>query len=163
MIAMSPDLEMETHAEDGLIKSATGALFAEESFFLNSFVAPSDDDFIMLAPPMPGDITVIEMNNEHLLVQSGSYMASSTGIEINTEWEGAKSFFAGEGLVMLEMKGTGTLLLSSFGAFHSVDLKADEKIFIDTGHLVALDPALDYKIKKVAGWKSTVFRERVWW
>ena len=157
MGAMSTTLSMETTAEGGLIKSLNRSLFSGESFFLNTYTAVQEGDFVFLAPPIPGDISVVEMNNQSLLVQSGSYMASSIGIEIETKWEGAKSFFAGEGLVMLEISGTGTLLISSFGAIHHVTLNANESIVVDTGHLVAFDPKIQYEIKRVAGWKSTMF------
>ena len=57
----------------------------------------------------------------------------------------------------MEISGTGTLLISSFGAIHHITLNADEKLVIDTGHLVAFDPEIHYEIKRVAGWKSTWF------
>jgi len=157
MSAMSPTLSMETDAEGGLIKSLSRSLLSGESFFLNTYAANEKGDFVFLAPPMPGDISVIEMKDQSLLVQSGSFMASSAGVEIETKWEGAKSFFAGEGLVMLDINGTGTLLLSSFGAIHKVALKIGETIVIDTGHLVAFNPDIQYHIKRVAGLKSTLF------
>jgi uncharacterized protein (TIGR00266 family) len=157
MSAMSPTLSMETVAEGGLIKSLSRSLLTSESFFLNTYTASEKGDFVFLAPPMPGDISVIELKDQSFVVQSGSFMASSDGIEIETKWEGAKSFFAGEGLVMMEISGTGTLLISSFGAIHHITLNADEKLVIDTGHLVAFDPEIHYEIKRVAGWKSTWF------
>ncbi len=156
MAAMSSHLMMETDAEGGFIESLSRALLSGESFFLNTYTANEEGEFIFLAPPMPGDISIIELNNQALLVQSGSFMASSADIEIETKWEGAKSFFAGEGLVMLEIEGKGMLLISSFGAIHKVSLKAGETIVLDTGHLVAFDPAIQYRIKQVAGMKSTL-------
>jgi uncharacterized protein (AIM24 family) len=35
-------------------------------------------------------------------------------------------------------------------------LKTGEKIKVDTGHLVSFDANIQYKIQKVAGWKSTL-------
>jgi len=35
-------------------------------------------------------------------------------------------------------------------------LAAGEKYVVDTGHLVSFDESVDYHIKKVAGWKSTI-------
>ncbi len=156
MAAMSSNLMMETDAEGGLVQSLSRALLSGESFFINTYTAKENGEYVFLAPSMPGDISIIELNNQSLLVQSGSFMASSDEIEIETKWEGAKSFFAGEGLVMLDIKGTGTLLISSFGAIHKVELKAGETIVVDTGHLVAFDPEIQYRIKRVAGLKSTL-------
>ncbi len=156
MAAMSSNLMMETDAEGGLVQSLSRALLSGESFFINTYTAKENGEYVFLAPSMPGDISIIELNNQSLLVQSGSFMASSDEIEIETKWEGAKSFFAGEGLVMLDIRGTGTLLISSFGAIHKVELKAGETIVVDTGHLVAFDPEIQYRIKRVAGLKSTL-------
>jgi len=92
-----------------------------------------------------------------MMVQSGSYLASSKGIEVNTKWSGAKTFFGGEGLIMLKISGTGTLIVSSYGAIHPMELEKDQKIVVDTGHLVTFEEQVDFKVKKVAGWKSTLF------
>ena len=157
MVGMSPDLEMETEARGGFLKSLTRSMFGGESFFLNTYTASSPGDSVALAPPLPGDISVIEMHDETLLVQSGSYLASSEGIEVDTKWSGAKTFFGSEGLIMLKISGTGTLIVSSYGAIHPVELEADQSYVVDTGHLVTFEEHLKFKVKKVAGWKSTLF------
>jgi len=157
MVGMSPDLEMETEARGGFLKSLTRPMFGGESFFLNTYTASSPGDSVALAPPLPGDISVIEMHDETLLVQSGSYLASSEGIEVDTKWSGAKTFFGSEGLIMLKISGTGTLIVSSYGAIHPVELEAGQSYVVDTGHLVTFEEHLKFKVKKVAGWKSTLF------
>jgi len=97
------------------------------------------------------------MKGNSLLVQSGSYLASSDGIEVDTKWGGAKTFFGGEGLFMLRCSGTGTLIMSSYGAIHTVKLAQGQQYIVDTGHLVAFDEGISYEVKAVGGLKSTVF------
>ena len=58
---------------------------------------------------------------------------------------------------MLKVSGTGTLIVSSYGAIHPVELAAGQKYVVDTGHLVTFEDRLDFKVQKVAGWKSTLF------
>ena len=157
MVGMSPDLRLTTEARGGLIKSLTRSLFGGESFFMNSYTAVKKGDSVALAPPLPGDINVIEMTGEPLLVQSGSYLASSEGVNVDTHWSGAETFFGSEGLIMLRCTGHGTLIVSSYGAIHSIELDAGQSYIVDTGHLVTFEESLDYNIKKVAGWKSTFF------
>jgi uncharacterized protein (TIGR00266 family) len=157
MVGMSPDLEMETEAKGGFMKSLSRSMFGKESFFMNTYTAEKDGDRILLAPPLPGDVLAVEMNNESLMVQSGSYLASSAGIQVDTKWSGAETFFGSEGLIMLRVSGTGTLVISSYGAIHPVELGAGEKFIVDTGHLVSFDEHVGYDVKKVAGWKSTLF------
>ena len=157
MVGMSADMEMETAASGGLLKSLSRKMFGGESFFLNSFTAVNQGDSVALAPVLPGDINVIEMSGQPLLVQSGSYLASSEGVSVDTHWSGAETFFGSEGLIMLRITGHGTLIVSSYGAIHTIELEAGERYIVDTGHLVTFEESLDYNIKKVAGWKSTLF------
>lgn len=157
MVAMSPDLEMETEAKGGFLKSISRSMFGGESFFLNTYTGLREGDTIALAPALPGDIAVIELQGETLMVQSGSYLASSEGINVDTKWSGAKTFFGSEGLIMLRVSGTGTLIVSSYGAIHPLELEPGEKRVVDSGHLVTFEERLKFDVKKVAGWKSTLF------
>ena len=157
MVGMAPSVEMRTEAKGGFLKSLGRSMFGGESFFLNTYTAKSRGDTIALAPALPGDIEVIEMHGETLMVQSGSYLGSSAGIEVDTRWSGAKTFFGSEGLIMLRVSGTGTLIVSSYGAIHPMELEAGQEYVVDTGHLVTFEEHLKFEVKKVAGWKSTLF------
>ena len=157
MVAMSPELEMKTEAKGGFLKSISRSVLGGESFFLNTYTGSSHGDTIALAPALPGDIAVIEMTGETIMVQSGSYLASSAGIEVDTKWGGAKTFFGSEGLIMLKLSGKGTLIVSSYGAIHPLDLDPGDVRIIDTGHLVTFEEHIGFEVKKVKGWKSTLF------
>src|SRR6201999_1607825 len=69
---------------------------------------------------------------------------------VDTKWGGAKSFFGGEGLFVLQVSGTGLLLVSSFGAIHRKRLQAGERYVVDTGHLVAWEGTTQYTLRKAA-------------
>lgn len=157
MVSMSPNLKMETKARGGVLKSLARSVLGGESFFMNTFTAPAEGGQITLAPSLPGDVQTFELKGESLMVQSGSYLASTSGIEVDTSWGGARSFFGGEGLIMLRVSGTGTLLLSSYGAIHAVSLAAGQRYVVDTGHLVSFDATMGFQVRRVAGWKSTLF------
>jgi uncharacterized protein (TIGR00266 family) len=157
MVGMSTNLEMKTEAKGGFMKSLGRKMFGGETFFMNTYTARTQGDSVALAPPLPGDISVIEMKGETLMVQSGSYLASSEGIQVETKWSGAKSFFGAEGLIMLRVSGHGTLIVSSYGAIHAMTLDPGRSYVVDTGHLVTFDEHMPFKVKKVSGWKSTLF------
>src|SRR5437867_3752484 len=112
MVSMSPDLQIETKAQGGFLASLGRSLFGGESFFQNTYRAGPQKGEITLAPPVPGDISTLEMQGETILLQSGSYLASSESITLDTKWTGAKTFFASEGAIMLRASGTGTLIFS---------------------------------------------------
>ena len=157
MVSMSPGVNVETKAAGGILKSLARSVLGGEGFFMNTFKAPNNGGQISVAPPLPGDLTVIELQNEKFMVQSGGYVASELGINIDTKWGGAKTFFASEGLIMLHCTGTGKLIVSSYGAIHEINLGAGQGITIDTGHLVAFTDGIGFKIRPIGGIKTTLF------
>jgi uncharacterized protein (TIGR00266 family) len=90
-------------------------------------------------------------------VASGSFLASSAGVDVDSSWGGAKTFFSSEGLFMLKVSGQGDAIISSYGAIHAIDLQAGQSYTVDTGHLVAWTESVGYDVRKVGGWKSTLF------
>jgi len=157
MVSMSPDVAIETKATGGIMGALRRSVLGGESFFMNTYQAGARGGQITLAPVLPGDMTVLELADEALMVQSGSYVASSEGIDIDTKWSGADTFFAREGLIMLRCSGSGTLVLSSYGAIHEMELSTGETHVIDTGHIVAFAEGMGFKVKRVGGIKSTLF------
>jgi uncharacterized protein (TIGR00266 family) len=155
MVGMSPGIEIQTAAKGGMLGGLKRSMLGGESFFLNTFTA-STPGKVMVASALPGDIAHMQMGGETLFVQSGSYMASTPSIEVDTKWGGAKTFFSGEGLFLLRLAGTGDLIMSSYGAIHAIDLAAGEQFTLDTGHMVAFSDGMNYQVRKVGGWKSTI-------
>lgn len=158
MVSMSDGITLETKAAGGILASLTRSLLAGESFFMNEYRAPAAGGTITLAPALPGDMVVLEQDGERaLMVQSGSYVASSMDVAVDTKWGGAKTFFASEGLFLLRCSGQGSIVLSSYGAIHEMRLAAGQRFTVDTGHLVAFDEGIGFKVRAVGGIKSTLF------
>lgn len=156
MVSMTEGMKLKTQMEGGILRSLTRSVLGGESFFLNVFQAPAQGGQINLAPTMPGDMMILEMHGESLLVQSGSYVASSLGITIDAKWGGAQTFFASEGLVMLRARGEGLLILSSYGAIHPIDLAPGQRYTIDTGHLVSFSEGMGFRVRTAGGVRSTL-------
>ncbi len=157
MVAMTEGITLQTQLEGGLLRSLSRAVLGGESFFINVFQAPANGGQVHLAPALPGDMMILEMRRESLMVQGGSYVASSMGVEVDTKWGGAKTFFASEGLVMLRARGEGLLFLSSYGAIHPLDLAPGQKFTIDTGHIVSFTEGMPFNVRMVGGVRSTMF------
>ena len=156
MVSMSGGVQIETKAEGGILKSLGRAVLGGESFFQNFFVAPATGGEVTLAPELPGDIAVIEMSGSKLMIQAGSYMASESSVELTAKVS-MKAFMSAEGISMLEASGTGTLLVSSYGAIYEKTLSIGEAYIVDTSHLVAFDAKMTVQPKTVGGMKSTLF------
>jgi uncharacterized protein (TIGR00266 family) len=157
MVSMSQAIEIETKAQGGLLKSLGRSVLGGESFFMNTFLSRGDDQEILLAASLPGDIAVLPLERSEMIVQSGSFLASDISIEVETKWGGARSFFGGEGLFMLKCSGTGHLIVASYGAIHKRVLAAGETYTVDSGHIVAFDAHVQYQPRKAGSWKSTIF------
>src|SRR4030042_5481797 len=156
MVSMGDGISIETKMQGGFFKALGRSILGGESFFINTFKASANGGEINFAPPLPGDMSCIDLNKP-MLVQSGSFVACEQTVDIDTKWGGAKTFFASEGLILLRATGSGKLLLSSFGAIHEVVLGAGEKHVVDTGHFVAFDEGIGFSVRRVGGLKSTFF------
>ena len=53
--------------------------------------------------------------------------------------------------MLVLLMGTGLLLLSSFGAIHAKELAAGEEYLVDTGHIVAFEASVSYRLEKASG------------
>lgn len=149
MIAMSSHLEISTtthkRSSGGLLKAAK-RLLGGESFFLNHYQCHNSTGEIWLGTALAGDMLELDLDGNQLIVQGGSYMASSPEVDIDASWQGFKSLFSGERIFWLKVGGRGKVLLSSFGAVYPIEISGD--YIVDTGHIVAFDETLDFEISK---------------
>lgn len=155
MVSHSAGVAIETKMEGGLLKSLGRAVLGGESLFQNFWQAGAQGGELTLAPELPGDIALIEMKGETIMVQAGSFMASEDGVNVDAKISG-KAFMAGEGLSILEAKGAGKLLVSSYGAIYEKTLAQGEKYIVDSTHLVAFDGTIAVQPQAVGGVKSTL-------
>lgn len=156
MVAMTGGMAVETSTRGGVLGALKRSVLGGESFFMNTFQAPPQGGQIMLAPPLPGDMSVLELAGHSLLVQSGSYVASAETVQVDTKWGGARTFFAGEGLFLLRITGSGPLILSSYGAIQEFDLGPGQVMTLDTGHIVAFTEGMGFNVRTIGGVKSTL-------
>ncbi|MEN9344871.1 MAG: hypothetical protein RLZZ60_340 [Bacteroidota bacterium] len=157
MIAMSNDMDIQTTTykkNSGGIMKGLKRMISGESFFINHYTAGPNGGELYLAPGLHGDMFTYELNNTSLIVQSGSYLASEPGVEIDFNWQGLKSIFSGEGLFWLNLNGQGKVVVNSYGAIYPVEVDGD--YIVDTGHIVAFEPSLSFSISKVGrNWLSS--------
>lgn len=154
MMGMSSDLKMATNMRGGLLGAAKRAL-GGESIFLNTYTATGDGQRLDIASSAPGDVEHMSLSEGAVMVQSGSFLCSTPGVTVDTKWGGARTFFGGEGLFMLRCAGQGDLWISSYGAIFAVDIEGS--YVVDTGHIVAFEENLQFKVRSVGGLKSLFF------
>ncbi len=166
LMGMSDGLQIKTHIggnKGGIFGALINLLLAfirkflgGETLFVNTY-SPSQGQSgrLLIAPAVPGDIVHYELDGSRsLMVQGASYLASSGDVEIKTKFGGLKSLFSGEGAFWLRCSGTGDLWVNCYGAIHEIDVEGS--YVVDTGHVVAFDDTLDYKIKGAGSLKATL-------
>lgn len=152
MVAHSQNVAIKTEAKGGILQAAKRSILGGESFFVNTFTAENGPGEIYFTSATTGDLETITLNNQELIMSRGAFVCSSPGVSIDSKWGGFKAMFSGEGLFFLKASGSGELFFSSFGAIHQVDLAGE--YIVDTGHIVAFDPGVTYRIERVGGLKS---------
>ncbi len=166
MVSMDPQVNISTHLNSGkhsgifaviwtFLVAIARKFLGGETVFVNRFSAQSDGE-VVLAPKLSGHIVARELGTHSgLLVQSGSYLASTGSVDTKLRFGGLRSLFGGEGLVLLHCQGEGDLFLNAYGGVTKIEVNGE--FTIDTGHIVAFDDALNFKLKGVGGLKSLFF------
>lgn len=166
MVRRSPQLEMDTRLNAGreagffarlfaLMVAFLRRLFGGETMFVNDFHGAQGGE-VVLAPSLSGHIMHRRLGSgSKLFVQTGSYLASTGTIDTKIRWGGLRALFGGEGLVLLECSGDGDLFVNSYGGI--VDVPVNGTFVVDTGHIVAFEGSLDFRVKSIGGLKSLLF------
>lgn len=155
MVSMSPTIVVESRAEGGLFKALSRRMLTGEHFFFQTLTAAHGAGEVLLAPTVPGDIVVIELDGLHeYFVQKDGFLAGSESVTIDSTMQSlSRGLLGGEGFFILKIGGEGSLIINSFGAIHKVELKPEEDYIVDNSHLVAWTATTSYSIEKAAaGW-----------
>ena len=154
MSRMSSHLQLQTRMVGGIFKSAIRKVLGGESLFISEYTA-EQTAFVALTPACPGSILHRAMKGDSFYLTAGSYLASTPGMHLGTKFGGIKGFFSKEGGFLIEVSGEGDLFFNSYGGVVEKDI--DGEFIVDTGHVVAWETTLDYKIGGMGGLKQTLF------
>lgn len=105
-------------------------------------IIAKDKAIIILAPPTPGDIHIIECNeeqNKQFILLEHSFFVRTKNVSLSNEYSsiGKYSYFP--------TKGNGFIALSAFGNFQEKNLN-DETIVVDDSHILAWSKELNVEI-----------------
>ena len=157
MVFIKGDVETETKMrKGGFLKSLKAAAFGGESFFINEFVAKEDNCKLGLTGNMLGDIEVIKVDEE-FIVQSGSFVGSTSDLTLDTKWQGFTKGIFGSNLFMLKTVGAGEMFVNAWGGIIKKQLGVGEKMILDNYQLVALSSTAEYRVTKHGNFKTTLF------
>ena len=157
MVFIRGNIETVTRMrKGGFLKSLKAAALGGESFFVNEFVAHEDNCKLGLTGNMLGDIDVIHVDEE-FIVQAGAFVGSTSGMTLDTEWQGFTKGIFGSNLFMLKTVGKGDMFVNGWGGIVKTNLEPGEKMILDNYQLVALSSTADYRVAKHGSLKTTLF------
>jgi uncharacterized protein (TIGR00266 family) len=166
MVRRTADVTMSTRLNAGFQPSVFRLIWAflvalmrkllgGETMFINDFTTNTGGE-VVLAPSLAGNVMQKTLQSgQTLFVQTGGYLASNGSIDTRLRFGGLRSLFGGEGLVLLECTGVGDVFVNSYGGVVAVPVT--DRLIVDTGHIVAFEGSLDFRVRSVGGAKSFFF------
>lgn len=159
LVYMSSNVDMRTEVKGGVWAGIKRA-FAGESFFLTHFTGRGGKGLAGFGSEFPGKIIPMKLKQgEELIAQKDAFLCSEESVTFDATWTkkiGA-GILGGEGLILLKIRGPGLAFFNVGGEISRIDLKAGQKIRVDTGNLALFDASVAYDVERVKGVKNIVF------
>lgn len=132
-----------------------------ESIFMTHFTnRGAGKKTVAFAAPYPGTVVPIDLSTlgGELLCEKDAFLCAalgtSVGIAFNKKF--GAGLFGGEGFILQRLQGDGMAFVHAGGTIIRKELKG-EKLFVDTGCLVAFTRGIQYDIQRAGNLKSMVF------
>ncbi|MCA8975506.1 MAG: TIGR00266 family protein [Planctomycetes bacterium] len=150
------DVTTRSRGKGGLL-SGLKRMLGGDSFFLSTYRCRDDSPGeVGLAPTLQGEVRIVPVDRSTpWLCAGGSYLGSSPELELDTQFQGFKGLLSGERLFFMKVTGHGDLLVNAFGRI--TELEVQDRMIVDTGHVVAFEEGIDYRITKAGkSWLSSM-------
>ena len=159
MTYMTEGIEMDARMQGGLLGGLKRKFLAGESLFLTFFRCTPPRRRVAFSGPYPGKILRMPLQNSALLCQRDSFLcAAGQHRHQRRVHQAARRRLLRRRRVHPGAPGRhGDVFIHSGGTIIPMELKAGERLRVDTGCLVAFDPTVDYDIEFVGGIKTAMF------
>ncbi len=138
----------------GVISAIGHSIASGESMFVTTATGTAPDGEIAVAPPVPGKIVELKVDAaSRYRLNTGAFLACDETVGYELAKQGVSKALLGNtgGLFVMEMNGTGSVLVSAFGDVLALDVTAASPLTVDNEHVVAWDASLDYSIEAASG------------
>jgi uncharacterized protein (TIGR00266 family) len=155
MMAHSSGVALEAKSQGGIMAGLKRSALGGGSFFVTTYTAPQNGGWIDVAGVLPGDVVPISITPDRpFFLGRSNWIANSHGVQIDTQWGGMANLFGGEGGFGFRATGDGEALVSVYGAIDYFDLQPGETVTIDTGHVVAYDLHMQFRMRRAVEGKT---------
>ena len=151
MMWMTPGITMKTSTGGGLGKMFGRAL-SGESLFLNTYTAEKDG-IITFGAGIPGSIIPVDIGQQSIIAQKGSYLAAEKTVEssILIQKKLAAGLFGGEGFIIQKYTGSGIVFVEVFGSTVTYDLVKDQTMIVDSGAFAFAEGTISIDVETIKG------------
>lgn len=156
MSFMTAGMKVTPRLVGGMVSAVGRKLLGGESLFLAEY-STDTAGALAIAPAFPGTVLCRELvgGSDALLLAAGSFLACGPEVRLTTEYGGGRSWFSGTGPFILRATGSGPVFFNAYGAVLAREVRGS--LTVDTGHLVAWEPSLAYRIRGMGSLKKTLF------
>ena len=108
----------------------------------------------------PGKIHVFDLAaGQSIMVQRDGFLFAQATVQLDIALvrKLGAGLLGGEGFILEKLTGPGEVFVHAGGDFVQFDLAAGEQIQVQTGHLVAFEPTVDYDIQMVGSIRTAIF------
>ena len=137
----------------GFVKALGRAVVSGESIFITQARGQRNGAKIALAPGAPGAIRELQLGAQQWRIRDQAFLAcdGSAAYDIKRQSIGKALFGGTGGFFIMETRGTGTMLVASYGDILELHLDGSSPMVVDNTHVVAWSTSLDYDIKVASG------------
>ena len=158
MMFISGNISMDVEMPGGLGGGLKRKLLAGESLFLTRYTAKGSGA-VGITGPFPGSIRQHELDGE-IICEKHAYLGHYGNLEIESAFAqklGMGIGGGGEGFFLQRLKGKGTVWLHGGGDFIDFDLADGQRLVVDTGCMVMVEPTVRYEVKLQGGVAKSLF------
>ncbi len=159
MAWMSPNIEMATSGKGGFLKGL-GRMMSGESFFLTTYSCAEGKGLVAFASEFPGKVLPFPLEaGQSIICQKDAFMVAESSVELSMHFRKklGVGFFGGEGFILQKLTGPGVAFVEVAGEITEYELKEDQTLKIDQGHLAIMEPTVQFDITRVKGLKNIMF------
>ena len=137
----------------GLVKALGRSVVSGESMFITRAQGMSDGAVIALAAGVPGAVHELKLGAEQWRIRDQAFLACDGDVSYEMKRQSfGKAMFGGTGgFFVMETRGNGSMLVSSYGDIIELQVDGRKPLVVDNTHVVAWSAKLDYDIKVASG------------
>lgn len=131
-----------------------------ESLLFTYFHASTGPGEVGFAGSYPGKIQVFELApGQTIMVQRDGFLFAQSSVQLDIAMVrrlGA-GLLGGEGFILQQLTGPGAVFIHAGGDHVDYTLAPGEMLHVQTGHLVAFEPTVNYDVQMVGSIRTAIF------